>query len=262
MDKNNQKGFTLVLSLVLLLVMSLMGGSLIVISSSDHQSNNSSDEYQQTFYVAEHALVEAEKHLINEMIGPWIDPTGSDRLIQPDPQTATAEEMAFFRGYTESLRAEANLNGGFARHTDSVSRWPVGRGTPLNIYELPETPCTNSFRNLLRDENTGEVLVSAHKFNLNFGDLIEPILIQDNASSDEIVHMQRYRSEFFAINVGKSQFTGGGSSIKKTTTNAQRQGTVYKIYGCGYLMPKGTGVGRFEDPDILIPLETLVILST
>ena len=74
--------------------------------------------------------------------------------------------------------------------------------------------------------------------------------------------MQRYRSEFFAINVGKSQFTGGGSSIKKTTTNAQRQGTVYKIYGCGYLMPKGTGVGRFEDPDILIPLETLVILST
>ena len=54
--------------------MSLMGGSLIVISSGDHQSNNTSDEYQQTFYVAEHALVEAEKHIINEMIGPWINP--------------------------------------------------------------------------------------------------------------------------------------------------------------------------------------------
>ena len=64
MNKNNQKGFTLILSLVLLLVMSLMGGSLIVISSSDHQSNNTSDEYQQTFYVAEHALIEAEKYLI------------------------------------------------------------------------------------------------------------------------------------------------------------------------------------------------------
>ena len=49
MNKNNQKGFTLILSLVLLLVMSLMGGSLIVIASSDHQSNNTSDEYQQTF---------------------------------------------------------------------------------------------------------------------------------------------------------------------------------------------------------------------
>ena len=72
MKKNNQKGFTLILSLVLLLVMSLMGGSLIVIASSDHQSNNTSDEYQQTFYVAEHALMEAEKHLINRILGPWV----------------------------------------------------------------------------------------------------------------------------------------------------------------------------------------------
>lgn len=38
MKKNNQNGFTLILSLVMLLVMSLMGGALIVISSGDHQS--------------------------------------------------------------------------------------------------------------------------------------------------------------------------------------------------------------------------------
>ena len=43
--------------------MSLMGGTLIVISSGDHQSNNTSDQYQQTFYVAEHALLEAEKQI-------------------------------------------------------------------------------------------------------------------------------------------------------------------------------------------------------
>ena len=49
MIKNKEKGFALVLSLVLLLAMSLMGGGLGVIASSDHQSNNSSDEYQQTF---------------------------------------------------------------------------------------------------------------------------------------------------------------------------------------------------------------------
>ena len=67
MKKNTQKGFTLILSLVLLLVMSLMGGALIVISSGDHQSNNSSDQYQQTFYVAEHALIEAEKSIINKV---------------------------------------------------------------------------------------------------------------------------------------------------------------------------------------------------
>ena len=65
MTKDNQKGFALVLSLVLLLAMSLMGGALIVIASSDHQSNNSSDEYQQAFYVAETGLLEAEKDLIN-----------------------------------------------------------------------------------------------------------------------------------------------------------------------------------------------------
>ena len=69
MIKKNEKGFTLILSLVLLLAMSLMGGGLIVISSSDHQSNNSSDEFQQTFYVAEHGLMEAQKSLINKMMG-------------------------------------------------------------------------------------------------------------------------------------------------------------------------------------------------
>ena len=34
--KKNERGFALVLGLVLLLVMSLMGGSLIVITSGDH----------------------------------------------------------------------------------------------------------------------------------------------------------------------------------------------------------------------------------
>ena len=68
MIKKNEKGFALVLSLVLLLVMSLMGGALIVVSSGDHQSNNSSDQYQQTFYVAETGLFEAEKNIVNQFI--------------------------------------------------------------------------------------------------------------------------------------------------------------------------------------------------
>ena len=73
MKRKNEKGFALILSLVLLLVMSLMGGALIVISSTDHQRNNSSDEYQQAFYVAETALLEAEKSVINKMMGPWVN---------------------------------------------------------------------------------------------------------------------------------------------------------------------------------------------
>ena len=71
MNRKNEKGFALVLSLVLLLVMSLMGGSLIVISAGDHQSNNTSDDFQQTFYVAETALLEGEKYLTNHYKGPY-----------------------------------------------------------------------------------------------------------------------------------------------------------------------------------------------
>ena len=69
--KKNEQGFALVLSLVLMLAMSLMGGALIVISAGDHQSNNKSDEYQQTFYIAETALIEGEKYVLNQFLGPW-----------------------------------------------------------------------------------------------------------------------------------------------------------------------------------------------
>ena len=67
-NEKNEKGFALVLSLVLMLAMSLMGGALIVISAGDHQSNNRSDEYQQTFYVAETALIEGEKYVLNQFL--------------------------------------------------------------------------------------------------------------------------------------------------------------------------------------------------
>ena len=69
--KKNEKGFALVLSLVLMLVMSLMGGALIVISAGDHQSNNRSEDYKQTFYVAETALMEGERYILNQFLGPW-----------------------------------------------------------------------------------------------------------------------------------------------------------------------------------------------
>ena len=243
MNRNNQKGFTLILSLVLLLVMSLMGGSLIVISSSDHQSNNTSDEYQQTFYVAEHALIEAEKYVINQMIGPWKNAEGKDA----------------YDNYVNKLQSLAT-NNNFARQTDASSPWPNGRGIPTNIINVSSTPCSNSFRNLLKDGD-GNTSVAAHQTLWNFGQLIEPILTAESAPDKEIEHMKRYRWEFFVINVGRSTFKGAGTSLKKTSTNAQQQGNAYKLYGCGYLMPKGSALTDIDDPEILIPLETLVILS-
>ena len=68
MRKNKEKGFALILSIVLMLAMSLLGGGLIIIASGDHSSNNSSEDYQQTFYVAETALLEGERYLLNKFL--------------------------------------------------------------------------------------------------------------------------------------------------------------------------------------------------
>ena len=284
MKKNNHNGgFTLILSLVLLLVMSLMGGTLIVISSGDHQSNNTSDQYQQTFYVAEHALLEAEKQILNRMIGPWTEV----ETIKDAPVGSRPEEIIAHDNYITQLKAIAI--DGIARHTD-------GRGIPRNLITPTQTPCFKSFRNLIREKNyyytkadvdalgaqnpdytmigtflrKGSVLVTDHKINENFGNLIEPILDNPTASqvdlniteaAKEKEYLKRFRYEFFSINVGSANFKGAWTSLKKTSTNTQRQGTAFRIYGCGYLMPNGTDLGDYDDPDILIPLESLVILS-
>ena len=228
MCQKKQKGFALVLALVLLLAMSLMGGALIVIASSDHQGNNSSDEYQQTFYVAETALLQAQKSLMNKMIGPINTVEGT-------------------RDYDARY---------IPRNGDSD-------GDGITDDPAPEqTPCYRSFRNLSRD---GDVRVVEHVKNQSFFDLIQPIF--DSASfprqtgvdtaveiTKEREKLARYRYEYFSINSGSSVYKGAGMSLKKNLGSVQRQGTAYKIYGCGML-------GNVENPIILIPLETIVILS-
>tara|TARA_B100000745_G_scaffold223921_1_gene149571 strand:- start:516 stop:1283 length:768 start_codon:yes stop_codon:yes gene_type:complete len=254
MKRKNEKGFALVLSLVLLLVMSLMGGALIVISSGDHQSNNSSDEYQQAFYVAETSLLEAEKNIINKMMGPWTDVSTIPLLPAAG---STAEEAAAWNTYVINLQTTAV--GGFARHTED-------RELPRNTIAAQNTPCFNSFRNIVK---TG-FLVTQHSINQNFGDLIAPVFnsaseLDSLASADQIIneqtHMQRFRYEYFSVNIGSAAYRGGGSSLKKTTTTTQTSGTAYRIYGCGYMMPRGSGSDEFDNPDILVPLETVVVLS-
>jgi len=283
MKRKNEKGFALVLSLVLLLVMSLMGGALIVVSSGDHQSNNSSDEYQQAFYVAETALLEAEKSIINELLGPW---TNVDSLAQPDDLTE-GEETEF-----EAMKQGMTNNaiGGYSRYIDE-------RGSPINVKDTLSglnrtTPCFNSFRNISKfikepeeveeGEEKGESIpdfkVTEHKINLNFGTLIASVFENEeeldsiaaakdaasensNIIANEKTHMERFRYEYFSVNIGSANYRGTGSSLKKTTTNVQSSGTAYKIYGCGYMMPKGAGLDKFDDPDILIPLESVVVLS-
>ena len=231
MIKNKQKGFALVLSLVLLLVMSLMGGGLVVIASSDHEGNNSSDHYQQTFYVAETALMQAEKSLIDKMMGP-LDSSGVRQ------------------------RAQRYVPRNGDTNNDGVAD-----------DDAPEhTPCYKSFRNLSR-ESSFQVVEQLQ--DQSFYDLIAPIFSEekkaaltsidvedkrDDAFEKEVEFIQKFRYEFFSVNSGTSVFKGSGMSLKKTSTTSQKKGTAYKIYGCGMM-------GNANNPQILVPLEKIIILA-
>ena len=231
MIKREQKGFALVLSLVLLLVMSLMGGGLVVIASSDHEGNNSSDHYQQTFYVAETALMQAEKSLIDKMMGP-LDSSGVRQ------------------------RAQRYVPRNGDTNNDGVAD-----------DDAPEhTPCYKSFRNLSRDSS---FQVVEQLQDQSFYDLIAPIFSEekkaaltsidvedkrDDAFEKEVEFIQKFRYEFFSVNSGTSVFKGSGMSLKKTSTTTQKKGTAYKVYGCGIM-------GNANNPEILVPLEKIVILA-
>ena len=100
MRNNKEKGFALILSIVLMLAMSLMGGGLIIIASGDHSSNNSSEDYQQTFYVAETALLEGERYLLNKFLGPW-DSSKHER--DKTKKRALPDDTIKFKGKMEKI---------------------------------------------------------------------------------------------------------------------------------------------------------------
>jgi hypothetical protein len=218
--------------------MSLMGGALIVITSGDHQSNNTSDQYQQAFYVAETALIEGEKDIINKMMGPW---EGEEKV----------------------------------RNTENANL-PVNRenGDDEELILNKDSDCFRSFRNIDR----AKFLATNHIENQHFYQLIKGILDVDNNIIDtlevedaddrtkkveaEILQIKRFYFEYFSTYLGEAEFRGAGSSLNKTSTNTQAAGHVFKIYGCG-IMKGGSEEDDLEDRDndILIPLETVIILG-
>ena len=100
--------------------------------------------------------------------------------------------------------------------------------------------------------------------NQSFFSLIEPIFTEGelplnditdpNAIVDEQTKLRQYRYEFFSVNSGTSVYKGSGGSLKKTSETTQRQGTAYRIFGCGMM-------GNVNNPQILIPLEKIIVLS-
>ena len=224
----NENGFALILSLVLLLAMSLMGGALIVMSAGDHTKNNSSDEYQQTFYVAETALIQGEKYILNQFLGPWDIKTNARDLTKknlPNNQTTV------FNGTMQLINYD-------------------GKTAPYTKYN-PNTDksCWNSFTGI--DRKTFKV-VAAESW--NFGKLLYDSSINKGSNPEikkEKTNLDKYYFEYFITQVGAAPFRGSGVSVKKGANNSGNDGMAYRVYGCGI----NTG-----SPTLIVTLESLVIL--
>ena len=226
MKNKNEQGFALVLSLVLLLAMSLMGGALIVISAGDHQSNNTSDEYQQTFYVAETALIEGEKYLLNQYLGPWNTSTHiRDTALRNLPSNGTS-----------------NWNGTI------VNSNRKNYTTSSSFYYNTNNYCYNSFKDI--DKSAFKIVVAE---SWNFGQIIRDSF-NSNASvteQGEADKLKKYFYEFFLVQIGAAPFRGYGSSIKKGATDTGNDGMAYRVFGCGI---------RAGDDRMIISLESTVVL--
>ena len=224
----NENGFALILSLVLLLAMSLMGGALIVMSAGDHKKNNSSDEYQQTFYVAETALIQGEKYILNQFLGPWDTKTNARDLTKrnlPNNQTTV------FNGTMQLINYD-------------------GKTAPYTKYN-PNTDksCWNSFTGI--DRKTFKVVIAE---SWNFGKLLYDSNINKGSAQDikkEKTNLDKYYFEYFITQVGAAPFRGSGVSVKKGSNNTGNDGMAYRVYGCGI----NTG-----SPTLIVTLESLVIL--
>ena len=202
MNRKNEKGFALVLSLVLLMAMSLMGGALIVISASDHQSNNISDEYQQTFYVAETALFEGEKYLLNQFKGPYKTDGKRDiskRNLPPNNASVTNPP-------------HSSVSACYNSFSD------IDRPTFKAVYGPPPTNPISTSKNVVYHEENYRTF------------LTDNVIGTDNT---ERTRLQKFKYQYFLTQIGAAPFKGTGESIKKDATDSGNDGMAYRIFGCG-----------------------------
>lgn len=291
MFRKKEKGFALVLSLILLLAMSLMGGALIFISSGDHRSNNNSDQYQQVFYVAETGLMQGEKWIIDNYLGHWMTsvPAASESLgDRPTEAAAGAEYDAAVASYNTITAAYTKGAGGYFRHT--FDRGPARND--IDIESEDKSTCMKSFKNIDAEENT--LIAGSGKLpkKENFINIVGPLLLSEDCADyetcenyrtenleendrdgwdnimlqkivkSEVAYLKRFEYEFFVVNSGSAAYRAEGSSVATTTSNIDTQGTAYKVYSCGLFYGKSTDDDEVNDGNvqILIPLENLIIM--
>ena len=293
MFRKKEKGFALVLSLILLLAMSLMGGALIVITSGDHRSNNNSDQYQQVFYVAETGLMQGEKWVIDNYLGHWMTsvPSVEDSSLGTRPaegEAAQAEYDAAVEDYNTITALYTAGEGGYFRHT--FDRGPARNDTV--IAPTAKSTCMKSFKNIDAEKNT--LIAGNGKLpkTENFINIVGPLLLSEDCTDyetcenyktenleekdktgwndselqkiveSEVAYLKRFEYEFFVVNSGSAAYRAEGSSLATTTSNIDAQGTAYRVYSCGIFYGKSTEDDEANDGNvqILIPLENLVIM--
>ena len=234
-----------------MIVMSLMGGALIIISSGDHASNNESDNYQQTFYVAETGLLEGERALLNEFMGPLQRGWTRDRTKRYLPTNDTTK----FDGTLNIMNYKTGSRG----PTNAPTQFTLTfGGDPSNYsYVFNNKICFESFRDLaeidfyVSKDHNNQTLARSY----NFGRLLDKSFA-DNGTDEEKEEAKRlsfYYYEYFITRIGSAPFKGSGSSIKKSATDTAADGMAYRIYACG--IRNGQGI----DP-MIVPLESVVVL--
>ena len=229
MKNIKEKGFALILSLVLLIAMSLMGGSLILITSEDHKSNNLVDVEQQTFHVAEMALIEGERYLADQYQGP----------LEWDAGTQAAVRNL----------ASANL--------------PINLNTAFIGTMVPSTNgiiCRNSFRNL---PNNLQVIdldpttpATSEGLSFNFGEFLAASNIP---TGNDQAFLNNFHYEYFITRLGAAKFRGAGSSAKRGSggSGSGKNGMAFRIYGCGIYNPD-----QNAENQTVVTLESVVILPS
>ncbi len=225
MINNNEKGFALVLSLVLMLVMSLMGGALIVISAGDHQSNNRSDEYQQTFYVAETALLEGERYVLNQSLGPW---NISNHQRDMSKRNLPNNTVSFPSNMTQK-----NYNS---------------KSMSSDNYLSQSDTCYNSFQ--VNKPKDYKVVVAE---SWNFGVILDDSMGSKTIPKSEIDKLKKFYYQYFIEQVGSAPFKGTGTSVKKGAGNTGSDGVAYRVYGCGIKKEK-------DDINLVVALESVIVL--
>jgi len=225
MINNNEKGFALVLSLVLMLVMSLMGGALIVISAGDHQSNNRSDEYQQTFYVAETALLEGERYVLNQSLGPW---NISNHQRDMSKRNLPNNTVSFPTNMTQK-----NYNS---------------KSMSSDNYLSQSDTCYNSFQ--VNKPKDYKVVVAE---SWNFGVILDDSIGSKTIPKSEIDKLKKFYYQYFIEQIGSAPFRGTGTSVKKQAGNTGSDGIAYRVYGCGIKKEK-------DDINLVVALESVIVL--